>query len=481
MKRVLTVLLALALMLALAVPAMATETNPGSITIDNAVVGKTYTIYRIFNLDSHNADYTAFNYKVNPDWRAFFTADAKGLEYVDIDEMGYVTWKKDASAADFAADAIKFAKDNGIGNNGEKKADSATVQFTNLELGYYLVKSDLGALCSLDTTTPAVTIKEKNGAPTIDKQVQEDSKGDFGKHNDADVGQTVNFKTTINVVDGQPKGYVLHDTMSDGLTFDTSSVVVKIGDRTLTAGEDYNLVTEGLTDGCTFEVRFVDGKLKPNDVVVVTYSATVNANAVVGGKGNANSTKLEYLDTNNVKQTTEPSETRTYTWQMDVFKYAKNGEEEIKLSGAQFVLYKTVDGKTLYAQADASYKITGWTETEAEATKFTTPENGTFTISGLDADTYYLKETAAPAGYNLLKDPIKVVITASVDEQTGDGTATVTYNETSTGTVRVENKTGVELPSTGGVGTTVFYVVGGLLVAVALVLLVTKKKMSVNK
>ena len=485
MKRVLTILLALVLTLAMAVPAMAA--GEGSITIDNAVVGKTYTIYRIFDLNSHNTDYSAINYTVNEKWKAFFAEGAKGLDYVDIDEMGYVTWKTDASAANFAADAIKFAKANNIANDGSTKATSSEVKFTNLELGYYLVQSDLGALCSLDTTMPDVVIKEKNAEPTTGKEVEEDSTGSFGGHNDADIGQTVNFKTTINVIDGQPKNYVLHDTMSTGLTFNADSVEVKIGEKKLTAGTDYTVVTTGLSDGCTFEVRFIDGKLKVNDVVVVTYSATVNNKAVVGDKGNPNETHLSYTNNAGETKNTTPSETHTYTWSMDVLKYTMKGDEEVKLAGAQFKLYKEVgDAKTkLYALA-ASGKITSWTEDASKATVFTSDKDGKIKIEGLDADTYYLEEIEAPAGYNKLKDPIKVVITATIDPTTNAGTATVKYTvgteeATANPDVKVLNQTGTELPSTGGIGTTVFYVVGGLLVAVAVVLLVTKKKMSVNK
>lgn len=489
MKRVVSTLLALVLVLALAGTAAAA--GEGSITIDNAVKGKTYTIYRIFDLDSHSEDYQALNYKVSAKWAAFFAKGAEGLNYVDIDELGYVTWKENASAADFAAKAIAFAKAQNIANDGQKTANSSTVAFTGLDLGYYLVQSDLGALCSLDTTMPDVTIKEKNSEPTVEKKVKEDSTGAFGETNDADIGQTVDFETTITVVDGQPKGYVLHDTMSAGLTFNKTTVEVEIGERILTAGTDYTLVTEGLNDGCTFEVRFIDDKdengnatgshaLKPNDVVTVTYSATVNANAVVGDKGNPNTTKLSYTEGSTTTNETKDSQTRTYVWEFDVLKYTMKDNAETPLAGAKFVLYKTVDGKNYYVKATDG-KVTGWTETKAEGTVFETPADGSFTISGLDADTYYLEEVEAPAGYNKLAAPVKVTITATINAATNVGTATVTYGENSTGTVKIENKTGVELPSTGGVGTTIFYVIGGLLMAVAVVLLVTKKKMSATK
>lgn len=475
MKRVTSSLLALVLLLALAGTAVAED--KGSITIDNAIVGKTYTIYRIFDLNSHNTDYSAINYTVSEKWTAFFAEGAPGRTYVDIDKTyGYVVWKTGASPANFAAEAIKFAADKGIAHDGQAVAAPGTVKFDDLALGYYLVQSDLGALCSLDTTMPNVTIKEKNSESTVEKQVQEDSTGDYGDHNDADIGQTVNFRTTINVVDGEPKNYVLHDTMSAGLTFDPASVAVTIGERTLAKDTDYTLVANDLTDGCTFEVKFKDGVLKPNDVVEVAYSAEVNEYAVIGGTGNDNKTHLTYSDT---PKSTGERLTKTYVWQFDVFKYAMRDGKEIPLAGAQFVLYKTVDKKNLYAQA-ANGKITGWMDDKEKATVFETPDNGKFVIAGLDADTYYLEETKAPDGYNRLKEPANVVITANIASGK-TVTATITYNETATGTVRIENQTGVELPSTGGIGTTVFYVIGGLLMGVAVVLLVTRKKMSTSK
>ena len=478
-KRTLALLLAVVLVLALSISAFAVDTN-GSIKVDNAVVNKTYTLYRIFDLDSHNTDYSAINYKVSAKWANFFVTGAEGLNYVTIDKMGYVTWNTGKEAADFAAAAIAYAKANGIANDGQQKATSSIVEFTNLPLGYYLVQSDLGALCSLDTTMPNVTIKEKNGKPTVDKQVEEG--GSYGKTNDANIGDTVKFKTTITVTDGSPVAYILHDKMSAGLTFDPASVTVKVNGENFAAA-NYDLVTSGLTDDCTFELRFHDvGKtsvLKPNDVVTVEYSAILNDQAVIAGTGNPNETWLDYDNTHS----TEKSTTRTYVWEMKVIKFTKKNNEEVNLKDAQFVLYRLNGTTKEYVVADSSNKVTGWTENTygsnltPKATVFTTPENGTFTISGLDAGTYYLEEIKAPAGYNMLKEPIEIVITASIDQATDAGTATVTYNKTSTGDVKVENQTGTELPSTGGIGTTIFYIVGSLLAVGVVILLVTKKRM----
>ena len=481
MKRIGSLLLALVMMLALNVSALAAETT-GSITVNHAVANQTYTIYRMFDLDTHNDDYTAVTYKVRDTWSGFFAEGAKGRDFVDVDKHGAVTQKKNMDAAAFAAAAYAFAKEHSIVNDGQVKAEGETVKFDNLPLGYYLVQSDLGALCALTTAKPNQTVNEKNSKPSVDKQVQEDSTEKWGDHNDADIGQTVNFKTTVRVTDGDPKNYVLHDKMSTGLTFKADSVVVKIGDRTLAAGADYTLVTAGMQDGCTFEIKFADTALKVNNTVTVEYAATVNDKAVIAGTGNPNDTWLTYGNNGS----TEHDITHTYIWQMDAFKYTTKGGQETPLKDAQFVLYKEIGGVKYYAVTDANQKITGWTPdgvkpeenpdaSKTYATVFTTPENGKFTITGLDADTYYLEEIKAPAGYNVLKAPVKVIITSQVDQTTNEGTATVTYNENSTGVVRIENKSGVELPTTGGIGTTILYVLGGLLAIGAGALLVTRR------
>lgn len=465
-KRIASVLLALVMALSLITTAFAAGEN-GSITIDNAVVGKTYTIYRIFDLNSHNNDYTAINYKVSTKWAAFFRDGAEGLDYVTIDDQGYVTWKAGADKAAFATDAYAFAQANGIPDDGQDKATSSTVKFENLTLGYYLVQSDLGVLCSLDTTMPNVTIKEKNSQPTVDKQVQENSNSQWGDTNDANIGDTVNFKTTINVVDGQPKNYVLHDKMSNGLTFNAGSVEVKIGDRTLMPNSDYTLIANP-KDGCTFEIEFKENVLKPNDVVIVTYSATLNEKAVIYPEPNTNETKLVYGEGSE----TTWDKTETFTYQFDL---VKTKTDNTVLNGAEFKLY---DAKTegneiaLIDEGNGVYRVATAAEKAAEGFVSATIKAGKVTIKGLDSGTYYLEETKAPAGYNVLAERVEVKIDHA------NLTATVEGDTYVSGGVQVINQTGAELPSTGGIGTTIFYVVGGLLVVAAGVLLVTRKRMS---
>lgn len=462
-KRIASVLLALVMALSLITTAFAAE-ETGSITIDNAVVGQTYTIYQILDLESYNKDSGAYAYKATAAWRDFINgADVKGV-YVNVDAQGYVTWVKDADVAAFAKLAQKYAADNHINNQGSKTADSTTVEFTGLDLGYYLVDSTLGTICSLDTTNPSVTIKEKNAEPTVDKQVQENSNDQWGESNDANIGDTVNFKTVISAKKGA-QGYVLHDKMSAGLTINQGTVSV--------VGVDANNyeVTYNCADGCAFEIAFKQAYLDTiteDTDIVVTYSATLNEKAVIYPEPNTNETKLVYGEGSE----TTWDETKTYTYQFDL---VKTKTDNTVLDSAEFKLY---DAKTngneiaLIDEGNGVYRVATAAEKAADDFVSATIKAGKVTIKGLDSGTYYLEETKAPAGYNVLAERVEVKIDHA------NLTATVEGDTYVSGGVQVINQTGAELPSTGGIGTTIFYVVGGLLVVAAGVLLVTRKRMS---
>ena len=462
--------LVLALMMVFAATAFA-EGETGSITINDAVVGQTYTIYQILDLESYNASANAYAYKATTAWNTFINSDAVKGTYVEVDAQGYVTWKDGADAAAFAKAAQKYAKDNSVANQGSVTATTTTVSFSGLDLGYYLVDTTLGTLCALDTTNPDVVMEEKNEVPTNVKTVEEDSNGNYGDKNDADIGQTVNFKSTITAQAGA-ENYVFHDTMSSGLTY-TGVTGVTLNGTTADAS-NYTVVTEGLTDGCTFEVRFTQAfcdTLKANDQIVISYTATLNENAVIAGEGNPNTSKVSYGDSSNTKYTPE-SQTKTYTWDVDVFKYTMNGETETALAGATFTLSKNSNGSNpiaLISKGNNVYRVAKTGET-GTVTEITTDATGKFTIEGLDADTYYLTETAAPAGYNKLAGPVTVVI--------GESGVVNATTEAPQGVdeVKVLNQTGAELPSTGGIGTTIFYVVGGVLVVGAVALLIVKRR-----
>ena len=469
MKKLITLLAVLTLALAMAVPAFA-ESSTGTITIDNAVTGTTYKAYRIFDLESYDTDKNAYSYKLNSAWNGFpaysTTIDGNLVSastFFSVNSAGYIEWndaKKDAGA-DFAKLAKAFVVEKNIAWDKTETATDAKVTFTDLTLGYYLVDTSLGSLCSLDTTAPKIVI-------TGDEKVDSNSAG---------IGDTVNFSITITVKDGAPKGYVLHDKLS-GLTFDPNSLEVKVGTTTLTANTDYTLETNP-ADGDSFDVKFKDGKLKTNDVVVVTYSATVAANATIAGAGNKNTAKLVYNEKDSTKE-----ETTTYVWKLNVHKYALDStNHEVALSGAKFVLYRMDNGVKKYAKL-TNKKIVGWVTDKDNATTLETSGTGDILIEGLNVGTYYLEETEAPVGYNKLTEPIEVEITATTSVTSGSETvqyknsSETSYTPATDATVKVLNNAGTQLPSTGGIGTTIFYVIGGVLMAVAAVLLVTKKRMN---
>lgn len=475
MKKFVSVLLALAMTLALSVSALAAGTN--TITVTGAQKDETYNIYKMLDL-SVNEDKTAYTYTVNVAWKDFFTGTGAGAAYVDINDQGYVTWKTGMDAADkmeaFGKAAAAYAVDNKLQPAGTIKAPADdSIKFENLESGYYLITSTNGTLAMVDTTptNPDATVEEKNPDTTIDKQVQEDSTGNYGDKNDADIGQTVNFQVTINVKKGA-KNYVMHDQMTTGLTFDKDSVKIE----GLTKGTDYTVVTDNLKDGCTFHVVFTQAyldKVTGDTQLIVEYSAVLNEKAVAG-TAETNKAKLTWGD----KSETVWEETKTYTWKIDVFKYTMVEDSEKALAGAVFTLSKSSDGTNPIALVNEGgnvYRV-ATKDDKTTITQITTDATGKFTIKGLDSDTYYLTETVAPAGYNVLKTPVKVEIKKGADGTTA--TVEYTYGDvTSTGTVKVLNQTGTELPSTGGMGTTIFYVLGGVLMAGAFVLLVVRKRM----
>lgn len=490
MKKLMAALLAVAMVCAMAIPAFAAggagaTTGEGKITIDNAVIGHTYKIYRILNLQ-YNDTAKSFRYEKNDKWGAFVEEQTA---YLAVDsKTGVVTWANSDNADNgtaikaLAVAAGQYVKDKenaGLTADDFKKATSSTVTFDNLPLGWYLVVSDLtnDAICSIDTTAKEVTIKEKNGVPTVTKEVEYAS-GSWGQGNDGNVGDTVNFQTTIYVTDGNPTNYVLHDEMSNGLDFKEDTIVVKKNDERFT---DYTVVTP--TDNCTFEIKFNENSLHTNDKVVVTYSATINSNAVVGTAGNENETWLKY---GNNGETTH-GHTKTYTWKFNILKYFTDSNDEKQyLANVEFVLYrKNADDKAEYAKFDSNNKLTGWTATESEAGKLTTNANSNVAVEGLDKGTYFLKEITTPGGFNGLTSDVEVKIDSSCNTLSG-ATYTVQYKmdneEDFTGAgdekiVPIENKRGTTLPGTGGIGTTIFYVVGGGLMAAAAILLITKKRM----
>ena len=483
-KKLAGLLLAMVMVFSMSTVAFAaqgTNNNSGSITIDDAVEGHTYNAYQILVLESYNTDagaYGAYAYKANSVWESWLKTQTN---YVSFDAQGYVTWVKDADAAAFAKAALAYAKSANINPDATETADSATVKFENLNLGYYLLDTTLGTLCSLDTTTPDVAMQEKNEVPSQEKEVQEDSDESWGSKNTAEIGDTVNYRTTINAKPGA-QSYVLHDVMSVGLTLKPESITVTEPDS-LTKGEDadngdYHVVTTGLTDGCTFEVVFHQSYLDTIEAdtdIVVTYSAVVNENAEISPTGNPNKTKLEYGEANSLEDKfTPPSETKTYTFKVDV---VKTDDKNKVLDGAQFKLYDAKTGGNEIALVKVSDGVYRFAKVGETGEEYITTVNGQLEIKGFDANTnYYLEETKAPDGYNKLAEREEIAVKEANLE------ASVSNDNTwESGGVHIVNKTGSLIPSTGGMGTTIFYIIGGVLVAAAGIFFVIRRRVSVGK
>ena len=490
MKRFMALFAALALVLAMAAPAFAegptstgaATSETGTITINNAVKDVTYKFYRIMDIATHTdgEPYTGVIYKTNTEWKDFVSDNQwKTCFKVNADDTVTVL-KKEADNGDFAKkfaeEAAKVVSGKTV-NYSVKATGSKVVQ--EVELGYYLVVPEgwvdvNPVVCSLGTTNPNVTINEKNGKPTIEKEVKEGNT--FGNANDAAIGDYVEFQLTINVVDGKPENYVAHDTMSAGLNFvneGAHALKVTRNDAELTSGSDYEVVTTGLEDKCTFEVKFKDDVLKTNDKVVITYWAQINEKAVVGTSGNTNSAILKYGT--NGEATCTP--TTTYVWSFDVKKYTKDSDSrEIALAGAKFQV-KSGDKVAFFKLDDTNnvYKFAGWDVTGETSlvSVVETPATGEIKFEGLDSGTYALEEVEAPKGYNKLDSAISFEIKGVTDTNKGQ----VSYGTDSTGTIKVLNNAGTTLPGTGGIGTTIFYLIGGGLMVAAAVLLIAKKRM----
>ena len=500
MKRTMAILLALIMVFALAAPVMAS--GNGQITVNNAVVGQTYSIYRIFDLESFDASRgtNAFAYKVNSNWSAFIsTAGAKA--YISVDEQGYVTWNKGADPAAFAKLALAYAKENKIAAVASEKAESETVVFTGLDYGYYLVDSSLGALCALNTTKPDATVNEKNSAPILEKKVLNGTA--WVDSTTANRGEEVNFLITVTVGKGA-ENYTIHDYMNSELKFKEIKSV-KLNETVVNAGS-YQLVTtptcgkdaNGLS--CTFEIQFTEDfckTLNQGNVITVEYSAINN-----NGAGTvANYSNLSYGDGNTTVG--DKAEVKTYSFLIVKWdgRYGidVNNNENAVLYTAEFKLYDQAEGGTAIEfiaptqeEIDACWKVgnfeslryTVWNESVDAGIglkKTDTIVAGYSEIQGLKAGTYYLEEVQAPDGFNKIAGRIAINI-ANDGVATIDGkVASLVVDDDGTAAFAIVNNTGAELPSTGGIGTTIFYVVGGILMLGAAVILVTRKKVSSSK
>lgn len=495
-KRVLALLAAFALVLAMAVPAFADEAKY-KITIKNSV--GTYEAYQIFKGDLEK------NVLSNIEWGTGVTEAGKNaFEGKTAAQVAKTLENNETAAKVFATEISKY-----LGT----VAGEGTDEITGLSAGYYLIKNESvnGNEAYTDfilEVVKDVEITPKGQKPTLDKQIKHNESGQWGDVGDNQIGDTVEFRTitTVPNTTGYTKyDYTIYDEMSTGLTSNVtgaSGVTIKINNG-VELESSYYTVTVDSVDANKFSVKvdilkaITDGKIEAGNSLYTYYTGVLNEDAKVYDEGNQKNTAyLQY--SNNPHDNTSKSETpkvTVYDWTFKMNVQKVDGANHKELADAKFVLSKsrtvdlgTIDEngtpagtgnliKLVYDPTDSTYRVA--TASDAKTTYVMTA--GNITIKGLDdAEDYYLYETKAPAGYNRLTEPVKFRINATytsadsrpaVLTKVGDEAAVTGLN------VRVENNAGTTLPSTGGMGTTVFYVVGGGLMAVAVVLLVTKKRM----
>ena len=463
MRKLFRVLLALAMTLALAVPAFAAETT-GSITITNPQGGHTYTAYKIFDVTYSGVNHS---YTIGDTDAAFSTvkkyADepANGLNLTAVaDTNKYnVSIDADFSAASFA----QYLKTNvdSLGTGTDFTTDGNTVKSSDLALGYYFVSGTSGTVCEL-ATAKNIQIRDKNEVPEIKKDVDDNDRT-------VEIGQKLTYTITGKVP--STKGYTeftyqVTDTMTEGLTFN-KDVKVTIG------GTDVTATIRDIENDFVASVNMMNYQDQIDAPVVITYTATVNENAIQHDK-ETNTATLKYsnnpADKNSYKESSVKVE--VFSFNIVINKYA-TGNESTRLEGAKFVLKNNV-GK--YYKYDATAKAVTWVDDKSAATEVITDANGAARFDGLQAGTYSLEETAAPAGYNQLTKDITIVLDKN-GSATIDGAASAPGADHSL-TTGVANSTGTVLPETGGTGIMIFVALGALAVICSGVFLVTNKRMS---
>ena len=465
MRKLFTVLLALAMTLALAVPAFAADTT-GSITITNPQGDRTYTAYKIFDV-TYSGDH--YSYTISDTDAAFTTVKA----YADVTANGLTltpvgkTGKYNVSTGDSfsAASFAQYLKTNAgsLGTGTAFTQVGNTMKASGLTPGYYFVSGTSGTVCEL-ATAKDIQIRDKNEAPQIEKSVDDADRT-------VEIGQKLTYTITGKVP--STKGYTeytyeLTDTMSEGLTFN-KDVKVTIGDEDVTTAA---AITKN-GNGFVASVNMMDYQGQIDKPVVITYTDTVNEKAIQRNE-ETNTATLKYSnDPANKNSFKESSvEVEVFSFNIVINKYAA-GNESTKLEGAKFVL-KNAEGK--YYNCDTATKAVTWVVGKADTTEVTTDVNGVARFDGLQAGTYKLEETAAPAGYNQLIKDITIVLKEDGSATIDDAASTPEADRSLT--AGVANSTGTMLPETGGIGTVIFVALGALAVICAGVFLVTNKRMS---
>lgn len=485
MRKILVTVLALMMVLALATTAFAQDVDSGAngaatITVNNASKGETYKVYKLFDatVTGEEAGSIAYSGEIPADLSAFFTEDTAGNIFLaegvnDADLFTALKAWTEANADAFVIDAV---------------SDGSVLVFRNLEYGYYVVTSTQGngAAITVTSTNPNAEIIDKNTTTPITGLTKTADGLDYS------VGDTITYTVSFATAAYDGVDQIVSYTISDTLPNFLSDVTVQ---SIRIDGTDY------LVDGAVPQfdankqvtIPWAEGgaNLYANGAQVeMVYTAKLTALAAVDGAGNENKVTVSYKDTNNnVVDTPSTSVSVVETYAIALQKVDQSGDA---LAGAtfQFPFYvqETPD-------ADGAYIHAGTQAGEGLTNTLTTPNSGLIIVKGVKSGTYSITETEAPEGYNKLTAPVELTAVKTGETTTSntfylDEDGNVVATEVASGsTVLVEisdlaatsivvvNKTGTVLPSTGGIGTTIFYVIGGILVLGAVVLLVTKKRM----
>ena len=473
MKKLIALVLTIAMIMLIGI-AFATGTPAGSITVtppENTTEesSNTYVLYKVFDaITDGNGAYTyklAGSHTTAP--AGFVVDDAGNVYFADEVAEGTegaftvkvsgadktIKNKTSLSESDIAAIAAYVTESDKI---AEKTVTGTNLaEFTGLDDGYYYVKSTTGALVIIDSTQPAVSIQDKNTVPVLDKKITgATSYDDDGKKALAQVGTVVNYTSTITVGKGAIE-YVYHDTMETGLTYNDNAAVTGV-----TAGAD--TYTVGKVEPDTFTITFANDYIKTLEagtILTITYSATVNDDAITTDPLN-NTAYVSYGDSNGTNKTPE-SKADVYEAKFTVTK--KDGAGTA-LAGAGFVIKNSENKYYKLTKAEGTAVIT-WVDSIDDADVHTSEANGSVpAFTGLADGTYTLVEKIVPTGYNGAADSTFTIEKGVYTQENLEQTAEVVNNQ------------GAELPSTGGMGTTIFYVVGGLLIIGAAIVLVARRK-----
>ena len=519
MKKVFAAAAAIATVFGLAATTVATANAADGATLtvstaDAKFVGKTVNAYKMFSatVGGEGAN-KAVSYTLTDTWKPFFMdSTASGLNgatdaNVNDKANEYVSELAGDNLVAFATKASNWAQTQAKNITADKTATVSagatngnyTATFTGLDYGYYVVavpgatlanaSGQYATLVSVDSTNVNTNIK--GDLPTVDKKVQVNGNG--ADTADAKIGDTLTFTLTSTIPDMSAYDtytFNFKDTLSQGLTFgQVTSVTVEGVTDPLTVNTDYTVTTPTVSDN-TLTVAMKDFKAKQQanagKKITVTYTATLNEKAVVGGHGNVNSATIQYSNKPGIEGTgeSEPSKVRVFTYGFTVDKYTgdKYDDTATRLAGAEFTLApKNGDAMSFVqvtagsATENAVYRVAKDDET-GTTTTITTPANGKVVFQGLKNGEYTLTETKAPAGYNKLASAIGVKVNGSNDgTDTTNATVNITYNNdnndttydqtASNGVIPVQNKSGAILPGTGGMGTIAFTVIGVLVIA----------------